>query len=174
MKSIKYALTLAGIVFSFQSLAADGVARQSFTTSIMDHEPTNQVTELTHDTSKIYYFTEIRGLKDQTITHRWQHNGEIQASVSIPIGGDRWRVWSSKNLSANASGEWQVVVLDEAGSILSQNSFNYQPASNQENKIEPPQSAHILQNMDEQDLHKIAPAAGPAMMKTNKHMSTKK
>ncbi len=123
-------ITILGSLISSQSLAAEGVARSTFTTAIDNREPVNEISQLSPDESKIYYFTEIKGLKDQTISHRWEQNGEVQATVDFNIGGDRWRVWSSKNLQPEFTGEWQVMVVDQAGNVLAQNSFNYGNAIN--------------------------------------------
>jgi Protein of unknown function (DUF2914) len=158
MKTVKYLLTIMSVLVVFQVHAEDGVARAAFTTEISEHEPVDEISELTNDTSKIYYFTEIKGLEGQTLTHRWELNGEIQASVSIPIGGNRWRIWSSKNLNADATGEWKVTVLDEAGSQLSEKSFNYVAANTE--SAEAKQTIQKTVNIAEEDLHKIAPSAG--------------
>lgn len=125
MKIIQYTLAMVFTLLAFQLQAAEGVARAAFTTAIDDREPIDEVSTLDTDASKVYYFTEIKGLKGQTITHRWEQNGEVQATVSFDIGGDRWRIWSSKNLDPEFTGQWQVMVLDEAGNVLSQNSFDY-------------------------------------------------
>lgn len=158
MKTVKYLLTMMSVLVVFQAHAEDGVARAAFTTEISEREPVDEVSELTNDTSKIYYFTEIKGLEGQTLTHRWELNGEIQATISIPIGGNRWRIWSSKNLNADATGEWKVTVLDEAGSELSGNSFNYVAANTE--PTEAKQNIQETVNIAEEDLHKIAPSAG--------------
>ena len=162
MKLVKYLLAVMSVLVSFQLHAADGVARAAFTTAITEHEPVDNVSELANDTSKIYYFTEIKGLEGQTLTHRWELNGEVQASVSMSIGGNRWRIWSSKNLPADARGEWKVTVLDEAGGQLSESSFNYVAAN-----TEAAEATQATENIAEEDLHKIAPSAGgkPAAVK---------
>lgn len=118
-------LSILGALISTQVFAAEGVSRSAFTTAIDNREPVNEISQLSSEESKVYYFTEIKGLKDQIISHRWEQNGEVQATVDFTIGGDRWRVWSSKNLQPEFSGEWQVMVVDEAGNVLAQNSFNY-------------------------------------------------
>ena len=129
MKLVKYILTIACAVATFQLHAADGVTRSGFTTAIDNREPVDAVSSLPDDSDKVYYFTEIRGLEGQTLTHRWEQNGEVQANVNFNIGGDRWRVWSSKNLQPELTGTWQVMVVDEAGNVLSQDSFNYGTAT---------------------------------------------
>lgn len=125
MKLILSILSILGALVSTQLLAAEGVSRSAFTTAIDNREPVNEISQLSSEESRVYYFTEIKGLKDQVISHRWEQNGEVQATVDFNIGGDRWRVWSSKNLQPEFSGEWQVMVVDEAGNVLDQNSFNY-------------------------------------------------
>lgn len=172
MKLVKYILALTFTIVTFQVSAADGVARSSFTTAIDNHEPTDEITALATDANKIYYFTEIKGLKGQTITHRWEQNGQVQASVNFAIGGDRWRVWSSKNLESHLAGEWQVMVVDEAGNVLSQNAFNYGDAPAASTEISATEAAMPAteatatpadtQNapMSDEELSKIAPAAG--------------
>ncbi len=195
MKMIQYTLAIVFTLLAFQLQAAEGVARAAFTTAIDDREPVDEVSSLDTDTSRVYYFTEIKGLKGQTITHRWEQNGEVQATVSFDIGGDRWRIWSSKNLQPEFTGQWQVMVLDEAGNVLSQNSFNYgEPGTTSGEAISETDSAsetdsmaqqateteaqtvadkasdtveqatETADTMSEEELSKIAPAAGQSAM----------
>lgn len=128
MKIIKGIFTAALFLASFSTMAADGVARATFATAIQDREPVDQVGQLTNDNGVVYFFTELQGLEGQTVTHRWEHGGEVRAEVSFTVGGNRWRVWSSKNLQPGWLGEWQVSVIDEGGNVMSQESFAYVPA----------------------------------------------
>jgi len=112
--------------------AESGVARAIFATEIQDREPVDQVGQLTNDNSVVYFFTELRGLEGQTITHRWEQGGEVRAEVNFNVGGNRWRVWSSKNLQPGWLGEWKVSVVDAGGNVLSQESFAYVPATAEE------------------------------------------
>ena len=163
MKQVKYMLAIACAFVAFQSQAADGVARATFTTAIDNREPVDEISQLANDTTKVYYFTEIQGLNGQTITHRWEQNGEVQASVTFNIGGDRWRIWSSKNIQPEWTGEWQVMVVDEAGNVLTQNSFNYVAANTSATEAAPEVAAEIekpAEAMSEEEMSKVAPAAG--------------
>lgn len=105
--------------------AAGNVARAQFTTGIETREPADRVTELGNSHSEVYFFTELTDLDGHTVTHRWEHGGEIMAEVSFDVRGPRWRVWSSKQLLPNWTGEWTVAVVDEAGTILAEESFQY-------------------------------------------------
>jgi hypothetical protein len=103
------------------------VARATFTNGIENHEPVDKVTDVTK-TGKICYFTELRDMEGQTVTHRWQHNGETMAEVAFDVGGPRWRVYSSKNLAPELTGEWKVSVVDASGNTLRADTFMYTEA----------------------------------------------
>lgn len=101
------------------------VARATLTTGVRDREPVNSISALSNDNSTVYYFTEIRDMAGETVTHRWEYNGEIMAEIAFYIGGPRWRVYSSKNLVPTWLGDWKVSVVDSSGSPLSVNTFLY-------------------------------------------------
>ncbi|MCW9055339.1 MAG: DUF2914 domain-containing protein [Gammaproteobacteria bacterium] len=129
MKIIKLLFAALFLVFSFSASAEDGVVRSAFTTAIDNREPVDQVGQLTNDNTLINFFTEIRGMEGHAITHRWEKEGEVKAEVTFNVGGNRWRVWSSKNLQLEWLGNWQVSVIDEGGNVLAQESFAYIPAA---------------------------------------------
>ncbi|GAB4347727.1 MAG: hypothetical protein Kow006_07770 [Gammaproteobacteria bacterium] len=108
-------------------LQAGRIARSQFTTRVVDREPVDRISELTAAENRIFYFTELLDMTGQTITHRWVYNGEVMAEVSFTVGGPRWRVWSSKSLLPDWSGDWAVSVVDENGEILGGNRFTYLP-----------------------------------------------
>ncbi|MFQ5780128.1 MAG: DUF2914 domain-containing protein [Nitrospiria bacterium] len=108
------------------------VGRSRFTSGIDNREPIDEITTLTNDVRKIYYFTEIRELAGQTVTHRWEYNGKVMAETSFNIGGPLWRIWSSKNLLPGWVGEWKVSVVDAAGNIVGENTFTYTKAGGRE------------------------------------------
>ena len=128
MKIFRIILAATLLVVFNPVSAEDGVARAIFTSGIENKEPVDELGQLTADSSKIYFFTEIRGMEGHTISHRWEQGGEVRAEVSFEVGGNRWRVWSSKNLMASWLGEWTVSVLDIGGNVLAQESFAYVPA----------------------------------------------
>ncbi len=62
-------------------MSTGSVARSAFATDIQDHEPADQITSLTNDSNKVYFFTELTGLQGQQAIHRWEYNGEVVADV---------------------------------------------------------------------------------------------
>jgi hypothetical protein len=62
---------------------------------------------------KVMLFTEMQGLKGQTIFHEWYRNGVRQARVKIPVNIATQRSYSSKFINMLMLGEWQVKVVDD-------------------------------------------------------------
>jgi len=104
------------------------VARAQFTTGIHGKEPTDQVVLLGNDITEIYYFTDLRHLSGQTITHRWEYDGETVSDVPIKVKGPRWRTDSRMILDPSLLGRWTVLVLDQSGWVLKATTFEYVPA----------------------------------------------
>lgn len=103
------------------------VARAVITNAIEDREPVDDVSEFRNDQPIIYYFTELRNLEGATVTHRWEREGELMAEVPFRVGSPRWRVWSSKNLEPEWTGDWQVKVVGSGGEVLETTRFRYTP-----------------------------------------------
>lgn len=116
---------LFGLLFPFCASAAGEVARAQFSTAIENREPVDEVAELSNAHNKVYFFTDLRNLDGQTVSHQWEYEGEIMADVSFDVAGPRWRVWSSKQLLPGWTGDWTVAVVDESGTTLARESFRY-------------------------------------------------
>jgi len=107
--------------------AAGTIERAQFTTAIENREPVDQLTQVGDELERVYFYTEIHNRADTSITHRWSHDGKLASDVTLDIGADRWRTWSSKGMDPSRAGEWTVDVLDEDGRVLGSWQFEYQP-----------------------------------------------
>ena len=106
------------------------VARAVFTSEIIDREPANDLTDLSNSSNRIYFFTDLRNLTGQIVTHRWEYNDAVMAEVKFKVGNaPRWRVYSSKNLLPEWVGVWTVIVTDENEQTLETSVFNYTQAA---------------------------------------------
>ena len=128
------------------------VARSAFATDIQDREPLDEVTTLSNDHDRVFFFAELHGLEGRTVTYRWEWNGQVMAEVPVQVGGPRWRAYSSKNLFAGWLGQWKVAVVDQSGEVLQEVAFAYVQAE------ETPPAAEGGAPEPE------APAAAPASM----------
>lgn len=125
------------------ALPSGSAARAQFTSAVADREPTDNLRELPNSHTTVYFFTELVDLGGRTVTHRWLHNGEVMAEVTLTPGSDRWRTWSSKNLVPEWTGSWTVQVVNDAGEVLAEKSFRYveaPPAPEPEMPAEPAES----------------------------------
>jgi len=106
------------------------VARAIFTSKIIDREPADNLAEIINTSERIYFFTDLRNLKGQIVTHRWEYKDKVMAEVKFKVGeGPRWRVYSSKNLLPEWTGVWTVIVSDENEQTLNASAFNYTQAT---------------------------------------------
>lgn len=102
------------------------VARTAFTSAIVDREPVDNLVRVPNSVDRIYFFSDLRKLEGEIVTHRWEYEGKVMAEVKFRVGsGPRWRVYSSKNLLPEWTGKWTVVVLDETGWPLKASMFEY-------------------------------------------------
>ena len=102
------------------------VARAIFTTAIADREPVDQLQTLSNSVERVFFFSDLRELAGQIVTHRWEYDSQVMAEVTFKVGnGARWRVYSSKNLLPEWTGRWTVVVSNESGQALQTSSFEY-------------------------------------------------
>jgi len=104
---------------------AGSVARAQLTSAISNNEPIDKITALSNDQTRIYFFTDVRNLGGQKITHRWEYKGKVMAEIPLEVGGSPWRTYSSKTLDPSWTGEWKVTAVDGTGNTLSATTFTY-------------------------------------------------
>ena len=119
------------------------VVRSAFTTEIAEREPTQNLQNLTNENGKVMFFTELRDMSGQTAIHRWQYEGKVVAEIEFNVKGPRWRVWSSKSLVPQWTGDWKVSVINGAGEVISEKNLSYDVAAA---PVAEPASAEELEN----------------------------
>jgi hypothetical protein len=122
-------LTLAlAISFPLTPAAADGsVSISTFTSGVNNGEPVDYRQEFFNDTSVVFYYSELLGLKGQTVRHRWSLEGKAMQEVMIDVTHPRQAVWSKSVMRPDWTGNWTVEVVDKAGNILNRSNFAYNP-----------------------------------------------
>jgi hypothetical protein len=120
-KIIVLGLVLNTLLFSTNSAAE--VVRHQLAQSIEQREPigdyTGNVTVKAGELKKVFFFTQITDLANTQITHRWFYQGQEKAVVTLNIGSENWRTYSSKMIPSYWSGAWQVQVWHEDKLLLS-------------------------------------------------------
>lgn len=95
------------------------VVEAAITTGVVDHMPIDSVESYTVEAGKLYCFTRVLGSagRDKVI-HVWRRDGQEMARIELPLRSDDFRTWSVKTLLPGWSGQWQVDIVDDAGSVL--------------------------------------------------------
>jgi hypothetical protein len=96
----------------------EAVSRAVYTSGVTERQPVDELTQVPAALERLYFFSEVRNLQGQTITHRWEQGGRTVLEVPFEVKAARWRVWSSKEIQPNAVGEWSVAVVDQNGREL--------------------------------------------------------
>lgn len=121
--ALAFALVVIAPLTAFSAEAT--VSRAQFTSSMLDREPTDDLSAVALNTEKMFFFTELRNMDGTTITHRWSLNGAVMAEVSFNVRASRWRVYSSKTLLPEWRGDWVVDVLDDTGTVIETKTVSY-------------------------------------------------
>ncbi|WP_432468759.1 DUF2914 domain-containing protein [Agarivorans sp. Z349TD_8] len=88
------------------------VKRGQLTNGIRAREPIDQVRGVSlAQQQQIFLFLELLNMQGQTLEVRWYHQQQLQATVNLAIGGQRWRTKASKRFDSFSLGQWQVVVF---------------------------------------------------------------
>jgi len=89
------------------------VARAIVTTAIENREPIDRVLILENNSPKIFFFSDLRHMQGETITHRWEYEGKVVMRKTFEVKGPRWRVFSLKEMEPEMLGHWTVVITDK-------------------------------------------------------------
>lgn len=94
------------------------ILRSQFTTMVTKLEPADHVSQISVSQGNIRYFSEVKDLEGEVLTHRWLKGGKTLLEKRMNIGSDQWRVWSSMRLKPEYEGLVSVLTLDKAGNVL--------------------------------------------------------
>ena len=100
-------------------------------TGITERMPTGSATSFGADVGSLYCWCKITGARGETaIKHVWLRDGKEMATVELSAKGDPWRTFSQKRILPQWTGNWEVKVVDAAGTTLKSVSFTVGAPSN--------------------------------------------
>ena len=102
-----------------------GDNRVAFTTQIVNKEPSNNLSHLSHTAQQVVFFSELRNLSGKRIIHRWIYQDKVVYEKGFNVGAARWRVWSQKTITTYR-GTVTVQLVNAAGQILQSHSIDIQ------------------------------------------------
>lgn len=114
-------VALAGLLAFVSSATAEevSVAEAVVCQEVVDRAPVGSGDVIPAGTERVFCFTRITGAQAETeVTHNWYYQGNLKASVVLPVRNADWRTWSSKALLPEWKGEWMVEILSKGGTPL--------------------------------------------------------
>jgi len=123
-KTIVLLLFVGSCWFSFAVAAELTVAEAGITTAIENQQPVDRVSVYPADYGKLFCYTRVLGATTETsITHVWYFQDHVMANVTLPIGSENWRTYSSKRFLPQWAGQWRVKIYDSEGNELAEIPF---------------------------------------------------
>ena len=95
---------------------------------IVERMPVDSASTFRADIGRVACWTRVSGAAGTTIHHVWIHDGQ-EFPVPMQIGGSPWRVWSTKVIQSDWTGDWRVEVRNASGTVLATASFTITPAA---------------------------------------------
>ena len=114
-------VALAGLLVVANPAVAEeiSVAQAVICQAVVDRAPVGAGDVIPAGTERAFCFTHIVGAQAETeVTHNWYYQGNLKASVVLPVRNADWRTWSSKTLLPEWRGEWMVEILSKEGTPL--------------------------------------------------------
>lgn len=105
--------------------SAGNIPRAMFTTNIVEREPVDRVLIIENDRPQLHFFSDLRHFQGQTVSHRWEYDGQVVMTKSFEVKGPRWRVFSTRTLESDQLGRWTVVITDQDDCPLKAVVFRY-------------------------------------------------
>ncbi|VVM19018.1 hypothetical protein BSPWISOXPB_1377 [uncultured Gammaproteobacteria bacterium] len=102
-------LFLASTVFA--AWPHEDISQAVFAKSVKDRAPIEIITEADNSLGKIYFFTNIRHLKGDKITHRWSYKGKVKAEIDFDIKGNRGVYGQVKTCGIDGRGSGRLRLL---------------------------------------------------------------
>ncbi|WP_105189407.1 DUF2914 domain-containing protein [Pseudoalteromonas sp. T1lg48] len=104
----------------------DKVSRAVLTTQVQDREPVSALgREIAMDDfdERLVFFTELRGLQGQQVSHIWYFEEQQVARVELGVHTARYRTFSSKRIMPSQVGLWRVELRDNNNKLLATREF---------------------------------------------------
>ena len=97
------------------------ISEMVITSKIVKGKPIDSIKRLSSSTDKnLYCYTRITAPvgTDSHIKHLWYREDEKVGEQRLPVKGEQWRTYSSKNIKKGLAGDWRVEAVDDSGTVL--------------------------------------------------------
>jgi len=88
-------------------------------TGVVDRTPNGAADAFDADVGRLWCFTSIAGIQDETtISHVWHQGGREVHGQQLTVRGTMWRTWSNKGIPSDGQGAWHVDIVTADGIVL--------------------------------------------------------
>lgn len=95
---------------------------------VIDREPVDPGNKFPASVARLYCFTKVAGAESPSdVTHVWYFGDIERARITLAVGGNPWRTYSSKRFQQNEIGPWHVDILDAIGNTMETVQFDITP-----------------------------------------------
>ncbi len=78
---------------------AISIAEATVCREVVDRAPVGAEMFSRNDVERLYCFVRVQGADTEIeIQHKWYYQGELVATVALPVRSDNWRTYSSKRI----------------------------------------------------------------------------
>jgi len=116
------------LVFVAAGLTAQQQAQMAVSADVVialnveEREPVGAAEAFSAGVGQLFAWTKVTGAANTTVEHVWRYQ-EHELVVPINIGGSPWRVWSTKNIPPEWTGQWTFEVRTADGSVVATTTF---------------------------------------------------
>jgi len=114
---------------------ANHLSQAQFTTRVNNRVPVDDITKLSTNYKKIYFFTDVRDCSKCEIEHQWWYRGIKIGTIEGKTTGGRYRWWTSKNLNVDFIGDITVKVIVAGDEVYTKTFTYYNPTHTQQQTI---------------------------------------
>lgn len=104
-----------------KAIVSPAVKRFSLTRAVVDREPRGGLDDIAVNadgSASISSFSEVIGLQGEVLHYVWIHEGKEVLRVRVPVGANRWRSHSTKQIYRGMGGSWRAELRDSKGTLL--------------------------------------------------------
>lgn len=94
--------------------------------SVSNREPKGELNEISFNAdgiAAVWAYSEVIDKRNSRFKYVWLHGGKHIATVSVRVGSNRWRSYSSKLIKQSMSGAWRVELQDGKGRLMASADF---------------------------------------------------
>ncbi|MCX6826133.1 MAG: DUF2914 domain-containing protein [candidate division Zixibacteria bacterium] len=121
--------TLLAIIFPVAIFAQESVAPKTASalvaeahvcTGVQERMPMGMADSFQPEVGQVYLWCKITGATDPNTIIKvvWLYQGREKATVELPVKSSAWRTWSAKKILPQWTGEWEVKIVDAAGTVI--------------------------------------------------------